>query len=475
MTTKMTQAERDKLILEHINAALMLKPRDSKHRPLKTLLTQAKDAITGKANQGNSPTDLEYRNSPAGTKLPDPNRSGLLMRVGKRAGRQWIFRHVHPTTQKQTEVVFGTFPDMSVSVARDVWGQMRAHRNAGGDPATILEQGTKASSRVLTMQQLVDRYLSEYAKPHKRPKSAAEDERLLTKHVLAHYADLPATQFGPDQMKAIIQPYIDAQKTNTAQKIVIVIRTMFDIATGRKKPKGVSIADARDTWLPGDLEDPTRFTHAVHENDTYAPTDDDAEWIVSKAIPDLTDTPADVLRLLSMTMGRISEVNDMRWSELDTKRGRWTIPGSRTKNKKPHLVILPRQAMAILETRKDAQTKAGITSDYVFPQSNNPDKPTGVNSVQAAFRKLRQRDNRANGLTPHSTRHLAETWLATNKARPDVRIRMLNHTPNNGAADTYNHATLNDEAREWWQKYADHLDALASENVVVLSAPKVKA
>jgi integrase len=54
----------------------------------------------------------------------------------------------------------------------------------------------------------------------------------------------------------------------------------------------------------------------------------------------------------------------MRWSELDLEAGVWTLPGTRTKNARPHPVPLPATALAILTRRR-----AAITEDEprVFP------------------------------------------------------------------------------------------------------------
>ena len=54
-----------------------------------------------------------------------------------------------------------------------------------------------------------------------------------------------------------------------------------------------------------------------------------------------------ILRLLLWTGARRSEVGGMRWSELAD--GTWTVPGTRTKNHRPLVLPLPRQALAALQ------------------------------------------------------------------------------------------------------------------------------
>ena len=57
-----------------------------------------------------------------------------------------------------------------------------------------------------------------------------------------------------------------------------------------------------------------------------------------------------LLRLLLLTAQRENEVAGMRWVELDLHKGIWTIPASRTKNGKPHIVHLGHLALEILGT-----------------------------------------------------------------------------------------------------------------------------
>jgi integrase len=55
-----------------------------------------------------------------------------------------------------------------------------------------------------------------------------------------------------------------------------------------------------------------------------------------------------IVRLLILTGQRRQEVGGMRWSELDSERGALTIPGARTKNKRPHVLPLPEAAWGIM-------------------------------------------------------------------------------------------------------------------------------
>jgi integrase len=51
-----------------------------------------------------------------------------------------------------------------------------------------------------------------------------------------------------------------------------------------------------------------------------------------------------IVEFLALTGQRREEVAQLEWDELDEKSRTWTIPGSRTKNKKAHIVHLSEPA-----------------------------------------------------------------------------------------------------------------------------------
>jgi hypothetical protein len=115
----------------------------------RTYLKMVLDDLEGKGAK--ELTALEYERLEDGKTLLDPKRSGLLMRAGGRKGKRWIYRYREPARDnKQTEHQFGTFPNMSVSQARDAWLQLRQRKNDG-----IAPRGASGYGSAITMRQLV--------------------------------------------------------------------------------------------------------------------------------------------------------------------------------------------------------------------------------------------------------------------------------------------------------------------------------
>src|SRR5690349_15946426 len=140
-----------------------------------------------------------------------------------------------------------------------------------------------------------------------------------------------------------------------------------------------------------------------------------------------------------LTAQRESEVAGMRWSEIDGAI--WTIPGSRAKNGKPHIVHLSELAVEMIEAMPRITGQ-----DLLF--SGTGARP--VSGFSAAKARLDQRmlnalyeDYEAAELLPwtlHDLRRTATTGMARLGIAPHVADKVLNHTAGTirGVAAVYN-------------------------------------
>jgi integrase len=448
MTSAQTPRNR---ALHHIHEALKTGVRGN----LRDLLREAEREA---AQMGvTSPTDLEYRNLKPGRKLTDSARAGLLMRCGTRSGKVWFFRHQHPTTGKQVEVKMGAYPsDLSLSQARDLWDEMRQVRSRGEDPKSVLT-AKPAAQKQITVEELVDRFMEDYAKPTKR--SWFEDERQLRKHLVSAYGAMPAVAFGHKEAVDLLHRIHGNGTPREAEKLRACISTMFNFASGRTRKVLVT-----KPLLPPTHDNPVSAVLLPQRTaQNYKPTSKDLTAYLNGlgAIPG-----GDVLRLQCLCMTRIREATRAAWSEIDLDAGRWTIPAERVKNGREHLILLSRQSVGFLRVIKADQEAKGMQTPYVFPSPSDISKPRTVHTVQRRLLEARPKLGLPKSFVSHSLRHAALTWAAEEGCPRDVRDRLTNHVSGGGVDAIYNGAALNQPAKEWFQRWADHLDMLTSGNVV---------
>jgi integrase len=120
---------------------------------------------------------------------------------------------------------------------------------------------------------------------------------------------------------------------SAANKLLKVLKTFFRWCVGRAilddSPAKQLAAPARETARDRVL-------------------DDDELCRIIKAARQIGGPYGGIVELLALTGQRREEVAQSTWDEFDLASRTWTLPASRTKNGKPHIVHLSKQAIAVL-------------------------------------------------------------------------------------------------------------------------------
>ena len=222
---------------------------------------------------------------------------------------------------------------------------------------------------------------------------------------------------------------------------------------------------------------PVIATNRPHEPKSRERTLSDAELVeIWRAARD--DAYGRIIRLLMLTGQRRDEVGGMAWSELALDKGLWSIPASRTKNKRAHDVPLSDTALAILR-----EMPALGERDLVFTGGRGGF--SGWSKAKEALdgRIAATRREAAVGKgspdaakpMPHWTLHDLRRTLATRAGdlgiAPHVVEALLNHVSGSkaGVAGVYNRSLYQVEKRtalEIWGQHIEHLMTDASPKVV---------
>ena len=442
--------------IAHLRAALKTGIRGANRATLQAAL----DALVAPDERGAEVTDLQLRRLKKGERLFDPKRRGLIARMGADGRAVWMYRYrALDGSPKQTELRFGSWPEMGLAEARKVWASLRAQRLAGRVPALA---GSAASE--LTVGGLCDLYLRDYAARAKRPSSVREDARLIERHLRPAYGLVAVSTFGVEQANAVLRPVIDRGALREAEKVKVIGSTIWNIGT--KGSRKVDLGAAR--WLPAETVNPWSIvtTPQVARKVDNIPRATGELRGYARAVLDLGDV-GDVLWLQALTGVRINEATGARASEIDPETRAWTIPAERMKAGEPHRVMLAPAAWAVVERRLVAAATRG--DDVLFPGPRTPGKAMATNFAQHLNQRVREGAGLPERLQTHGLRRGLGTWIAENGGTKDVRDRVLAHVDRASVDSRYAQAALDGPAREWWAKWADFLTGLTAANVVQLA------
>jgi len=157
-----------------------------------------------------------------------------------------------------------------------------------------------------------------------------------------------------------------------------------------------------------------------------------------------------IVELLALTGQRREEVARLQWAELDLARRVWTLPKSRTKNAKVHVVHLSEQSMAVL-------ARADQTGPFLFSL-------LGVKHFQE-FSRAKRRLDQLSGVTGwrlHDLRRTCVSGMARLGIAPHVADKILNHQTGtiSGVAAVYQRHDFLAERRAALDLWGAHVDQI---------------
>jgi len=157
------------------------------------------------------------------------------------------------------------------------------------------------------------------------------------------------------------------------------------------------------------------------------------------------------LQLMAYLWVRTSELIEAEWPEFNLDNSRWEIPPERMKKKRPHIVPLSKQAVAILQA---LYWRTG-RGKKVFPGANDKDKTMSNNTILFALYRLGYKGE----MTGHGFRGVASTVLYDSGQFEEDWIEMqLAHVQRNKVKGAYNHAKYLKQRTAMMQWWADYLD-----------------
>lgn len=387
-------------------------------------------------------TDLMVRNAKPGEKDRKISDGGGLYLLVK-AGGSRLWQMAYRFGGKQKTLAFGPYPTVSLAEAREKREAAKKQLAAGTDPGQIRKEEKRAATVATENSfEVVAREWHENQRGGWEDRTARYVLNRLEADVFPSIGSIPIDQIEPPELLDLLRKVEKRGAEEVARRLRQTIGQIFRYAIVTGRAKRDPAAD-----LKGALKTPGRQEH--HKS---MPREELPAFLGALDAYDGDPRTALALRLALLTFVRTTELRAAAWREVDLKAAEWRIPPERMKMRSPHIVPLPRQAVAVFEALKPM---AG-NSPLVFP---SPGKEGCMSNNTMLFAMYRMGyHGRA---TVHGFRAVASTILNEMGFNPDWIERQLAHDDRNKVRAAYNHAQYLPERRGMMQAWADYLDELA--------------
>jgi integrase len=379
--------------------------------------------------------------------VSDALAPGLVLRVTDRGVKS--FSVYYRWRGKNSRLTLGPWPGLGIEEARARAREVREWARKGIDPklamrtvaAKELADAEAQNRAMMTFGDLAISYIN-----RETPKLAMGTNyaRSVERHLLPAWRDMPVEELRRRHLTALTDKILDSDKPAMAFRVHEIAKRIFSWGLDRGDVEFSPFAGMRPpvTKKPRDR---------VLRREEIA-----ALWATWTA----AGYPFGALqKFLLLTGQRRGEAAEMTWGEVDLEARTWTIPAARSKSGREMLVPLSDLAVELLEGLPRFEG-----CGFVFTSRGK--RPV---SGFSKARDIAERDSGVTGWRLHDLRRTCRTGLARLGVPEIVAERCLNHAPK-GLSAVYNVHQYQDEKREAFQKWADHLRLIVNppENVVAL-------
>lgn len=375
---------------------------------------------------------------------------GLYLEVVPSGGKHWRWKYRFGGKEKR--LALGTYPQVSLAIARRARDDARLLLKSGTDPVAA-KQDLKRVAKVSleTTFEPIARAWHEHWKSSKSPRHAEYVLRRLEADVFPEIGKRPIANLTAPILLAVAKKIEMRGAVDIAKRAWQTCGQIFRYAVANGLLERNPATDVK----PSDALKPRIKTHYARLEAKEMPE-------LLRKIEAYQGTPATRLsmKLMALTFVRTGELIAAHWDEFDLEAAEWRIPKERMKMKTPHVVPLSTQAVEVLAAIHELRGLSGL----LFPGERDHDKPMSNNTILGALKRM----GYAGRMTGHGFRGVASTILHELGHRHDLIELQLAHQERNEVSAAYNFATYLPQRREMMQAWADHLDGLRKTTRVTL-------
>ncbi|HBS2458729.1 TPA: site-specific integrase [Klebsiella pneumoniae] len=376
---------------------------------------------------------------------------GLSVRLFRSGSISWIFAYrLGGRGSKLERLTLGSYPDMSLKVAREKREECRSWLAEGKNPKFQLDIRTEEILKPVTVRDAMSYWIREYATHHRV--NVNRHEAQLDKHIYPYIGDLPLSLCETRHWLDCF----DRAKRDTPVAAGYVFQ-MCKQALKFCRVRRYAISNALDDLTIQDVGKKQDKGDRVHDMDELAQI-----WRSCSAKL-FKPYYASLLRLLVVFGCRSQEVRLSTWGEWDLKNWIWTVPKEHSKGGgkiiRPIPVVLRPFITGLFEQNKHSGLLLGEMKK--------------AEAVSQWGRGIYKRLGHVEPWTLHDLRRTFSTTLNNMGIAPHVVEQLLGHTLG-GVMAVYNRSQYLPEKLDALNKWMERLDLIsdAHANVTILKVAK---
>lgn len=385
--------------------------------------------LTAKAVANAKPQDKPYRLSDGG---------GLYLYVRSAAAISWEFRYIRPSTSKPTYFGLGSYPDVSLAEARDRALIARKQVADAIDPQLLKAESKlkAATENAQTLKHIAQMWM-DTKQEHIKPKTIEGNWRKLELYAFPKLGGIAVSKLTAPMAIAALKPVEQQGRLETVKRTAQLLNEIMNYAVNAGLISSNPLSGIREVFRKSKVEHMTALR--PHEL---------PELLQTVATANLQLTTRCLIEWQLHTMTRPNEAAGTRWDEIDLEARLWTIPASRMKMKREHVIPLTDHSVAILEAIKPISGHR----EFVFPSSKDPRKHTDSETTNKALGRMGFKGR----TTAHGLRSLASTTLNEQGFDGDVIEAALAHVDKNQIRSAYNRTSYLErriKLMDWWSEH----------------------
>lgn len=374
---------------------------------------------------------------------------GLSLVIQPNGSKLWWLRYRFGGKEKTLS--FGQYPLISLKQAREWAIDARKMIAQGGDPMSAKREAQNAIKEAVSVapytetveiigREWFEKFGAQWVDSH-----GSKVIRRLERDLFPYLGRDEIKAVTPAALLSVLRRVEARGALETAHRLLQNCGQIwrYAVATGRAESditqslRG-ALPPAKETHL-GAITDPSEIGALLRNIDEYKGSE-----VVRLA-----------LRLAPLVFVRPGELRQACWSEFDLAGRLWTIPEGRMKAKRPHVVPLSEQVLAVLN-----DLRAVHSGELLFPSPRSAARCLSDVALLAALRRMGYEKEE---MTAHGFRALASTNLEQLGYDSRLIELQLAHADQDAVRAAYKretHMLRIEERRDMMQSWADYLDAL---------------